>query len=73
MKKTLSILIIVLALGWVALDYTIERTVATTNELIQDEIHTDWVKCAKECDSIPTLTIVLTADTTNTVDGNAVR
>lgn len=70
MKKTLSILIIVLALGWVALDYTIERTVDTTNELIDDEIHTDWVKCAKECEIADTIAI---ADTTNTVDGNAVR
>lgn len=68
MKKTLSILIIVLALGWVALNYTIERTVDTTNELIDDDIHTDWVKCAKECEN-DTLII---ADTINTV-GDGIR
>lgn len=48
------------------------ETVETTKRLIQDEIHADWIKCAKECDSIPTLTIVLTADTINTL-GDAVR
>lgn len=69
MKNLLSIIIIVLALGWVALDYTIERTVDTTNELIDDEIHTDWVKCAKECE----VDTIILADTTNTVDGDAVR
>lgn len=69
MKKTLSILIIVLALGWVALNYVAERTVDTTNELIDDEIHTDWVKCAKKCEN-DTLII---ADTINTVDGNGIR
>lgn len=70
MKKTLSILIIVLALGWVGIEYVAEKTVATTNELIDDEIHTDWVKCAKECEVADTIAI---ADTINTVDGNAVR
>lgn len=69
MKKTLSILIIVLALGWVALDYVAERTVDTTNELIDDDIHTDWVKCAKECETIDTIAI---ADTINTV-GDGIR
>ncbi len=49
-----------------------KKTEEVTRQLIQDEIHTDWVRCAKECDSIPTLTIVLTADTTNVV-GDAVR
>lgn len=70
MKHLLSIIIIVLALGWVALDYTIERTVDTTLTLIEDDIHTDWVKAAKECEVADTIAI---ADTTNTVDGNAVR
>lgn len=70
MKNLLITIIIVLALGWVALDYTIERTVETTNKLIDDEIHTDWVKCAKECEVADTIAI---ADTINTVDGDAVR
>lgn len=68
MKKTLSILIIVLALGWVGIEYVAEKTVATTNELIEDAKHTDWVKCAKECE---VATIIL-ADTINTV-GDGIR
>lgn len=70
MKNLLSIIIIVLALGWVALDYTIERTVDTTNAMIEDAKHTDWVKCAKECETIDTIAI---ADTINTVDGDGIR
>lgn len=70
MKKLLSIIIIVLALGWVALDYIAERTVDTTIEMLDDDIHTYWVKAAKECETIDTIAI---ADTINTVDGNAVR
>ena len=49
-----------------------KKTEDVTRQLIQDEIHSDWVRCAKECDSIPTLTIVLPAYTINTV-GDAVR
>lgn len=68
MKKTLSILIIVLALGWVGIEYVAEKTVATTNELIEDAKHTDWVKCAKECE----VDTIILADTINTV-GDGIR
>lgn len=68
MKKTLSILIVVLALGWVSLNYIAERTVDTTIEMLEDDIHTDWVKAAKECE-VDTVTL---ADTTNTV-GDGIR
>lgn len=70
MKHLLSIIIIVLALGWVGIEYVAEKTVATTNALIEDAKHTDWVKCAKKCEVIDTIAI---ADTINTVDGDAVR
>lgn len=71
MKKILTLIIIVLALGWVvALDYVAERTVDTTLTLIEDDIHTDWVKAAKECEVADTIAI---ADTIKTVDGDAVR
>ena len=69
MKKLICTIIIVLALGWVGIEYVAEKTVATTNELIEDAKHTDWVKCAKECETIDTTAI---ADTINTV-GDAVR
>ena len=62
MKKLLSI-IIVLALGWVGMVYVAVKTVDTTNALIEDAKHNDWVKCAKECEVADT-TIAI-ADTTN--------
>lgn len=68
MKNLLSIIIIVLALGWVALDYIAERTVDTTNAMIDDDIHTDWVKAAKECE-VDSITL---ADTIKTV-GDGIR
>lgn len=69
MKNLLSIIIIVLALGWVGIEYVAEKTVATTNEMLEDDIHTDWVKCAKECEVADTIAI---ADTINTV-GDGIR
>lgn len=69
MKKLICTIVIVLALGWVGIEYVAEKTVATTNELMEDVKHTDWVKCAKECETIDTIAI---ADTINTV-GDAVR
>lgn len=70
MKNLIYTIIIVLALGWVGIEYVAEKTVSTTNELIEDAKHTDWVRAAKECETIDTIAI---ADTINTVDGNAVR
>ena len=72
MKKTLSILIIVLALGCVGIEYVAEKTVATTNELIEDAKHTDWVKCAKEAKECEVADTIAIADTTNTV-GDGIR
>lgn len=66
--KTLIWLIVVIALGWVSLTYIAERTVKETTELINDEIHTDWVKCAKECEN----DTIIIADSINT-EGDAVR
>lgn len=68
MKKTVW-LIIVIALGWVALNYVAERTVEMTTELINDEIHTDWVKAAKECEN----DTIIIADSIKTEESDAVR
>lgn len=70
MKNLLITIIIVLALGWVGIEYVAERTVDTTNAMIDDDIHTDWVKCAKKCEVIDTIAI---ADTIKTVDGDGIR
>lgn len=68
--KNLIYLIIALVVGcWFALNYVAQRTVDTTTQLIADEIHTDWVKCAKECES-DTITI---ADSINTELGDELR
>lgn len=65
MKKTIW-LIIVIALGWVGLNYVAERTVEMTTELINDEMHTDWVKCAKEINDTTAV-----ADSINTEEGES--
>ena len=67
--KNLIYLIITLVVVCLLINYIAERTVDTTNKLIADEIHTDWVKCAKECES-DTITI---ADSIKTEDGDDLR
>ena len=68
MKKLIYI-IITLVVGWFALNYIAERTVTITLIQLEDDLQTEWVKCAKECES-DTITI---ADSINTELGDAVR
>ena len=66
--KKLIYLIITLVVGWFALNYIAERTVEITLNQLEDDLQTEWVKAAKECES-ETITI---ADSIKTEDGDAV-
>lgn len=67
--KNLIYLIIALVVGWFALNYIAERTVEITLNQLKDDLQTEWVKCAKECES-DTITI---ADSIKTEDGDELR
>lgn len=67
--KNLIYLIIALVVGWFALNYIAERTVEITLNQLKDDLQTEWVKCAKECES-DTITI---ADSINTELGDELR
>lgn len=67
--KNLIYLIIALVVGWFALNYIAERTVEITLNQLEDDLQTEWVKCAKECES-DTITI---ADSINTELGDELR
>lgn len=67
--KRLIYIITVIALGWVGLNYIAERTVEITLNQLEDDRHTDWVKCAKECEN----DTIIIADSINTEEGYAVR
>lgn len=69
MKSLITFLVVAL-LGLGAYYHIEKRTQEITKEIIADEIYTDWVKAAKECETIDTIAI---ADTIKTVGGNAVR
>ena len=64
MKTKLYLILLILALVALVLlpDYITERTIETTRQMIEDEIHTDWVKAAKECDTIASDTIKVWGD-----------
>lgn len=67
MKTKLYLILLILALiALIALvllpDYITERTIETSRQMIEDEIHTDWVKAAKECDTIASDTIKVWGD-----------
>lgn len=67
--KNLIYLIITVVVGWFALNYIAERTVEITLNQLEDDLQTQWVKCAKECES-DTITI---ADSINTELGDELR
>ena len=54
--KKLIYLIITLVVGWFALNYVVERTVEITLNQLEDDLQTEWVKCAKECDTLISVT-----------------
>ena len=68
MKALITILIITL-LGLGAYFHIEQRTKEITLQIIEDDMRTEWVKAAKECES-DTITI---ADSINTELGDAVR
>lgn len=65
--KNLIYLIIALVVGWFALNYIAERTVEITLNQLKDDLQTEWVKAAKECND----TII--ADSIKTEDGDELR
>lgn len=65
MKRLIYIIITVIA-GWFALNYITERTVEITLNQLEDERHTDWVKCAKEINDTTAV-----ADSINTEEGES--
>lgn len=65
--KNLIYLIIALVVGWFALNYIAERTVEITLNQLEDDLQTEWVKAAKECND----TII--ADSINTELGDELR
>lgn len=67
--KTLITFLFAALLGLGAYYHIEKRTEQITKEIIADEIHTDWVKCAKECEVVDTVTL---ADSIKT-EGDAVR
>ena len=67
--KNLIYLIITLVVVCLLINYIAERTVTITLIQLEDDLQTEWVKAAKECES-DTITI---ADSINTELGDAVR
>lgn len=64
MKTKLYLILLILVLIALVLlpDYITERTIETTRQMIEDEIHTDWVNAVKECDTIASDTIKVWGD-----------
>lgn len=55
MKALITILIITL-LGLGAYFHIEQRTKEITLQMIEDDMRTEWVKCAKECDTLISVT-----------------
>lgn len=54
--KNLIYLIITLVVVCLLINYIAERTVTITLIQLEDDLQTDWVKAAKECDTLISVT-----------------